>query len=178
MMGVMVGNVLGLLILGVALGFGYESVEKASLIFLAVAYGLWIIFWIVDLTGRPASDTPFCKALDESELKLYRNYHTAIDFPLAGQVYSGILNLLRVAGLVYSGLCLWKGFYPEAAGSLLFFILSASLIHRNTPWMFLSQMAKKGHPRAVMELQGLEGLMRRQQDSSTDAVGNGDDGDT
>ena len=162
-MGLMVGNFLGVLIVAGAAAFGFESIELAARIFLAVAYSIWVLFLIVDLTGRPSPGTPFCQSLEPTELRIYRNYHTAVDFPLAGHVYAGILNLLRVAGLVYTGLCLWKGLYPEAAGSFIFFILSASLIHRNNPGLFLGQMAKKGHPRALQELEGLEGLIQRQQ---------------
>ena len=140
-MGVFVGNFLGLIVVLTAVGFGYGSLEKASLIYLGIAYGLWLMFLITDLATRPKEDAPFCQTLEMQERMVYRRYHTAIDFPLAGHVYAGLLNFLRVAGLIWAGLCAWKGFYAEAAGAFLLFIVTASLIHRNNPWMFLGQQA-------------------------------------
>ena len=159
MMGIFVGNFLGLLIVTVTVAFGHESLARASLLFLGTAYAVWLLFWIMNITSRPKVDAPFCQSLATEELKLYRHYHTAIDFPLPGQVYAGILNFLRVAGLVYAGLSVWRELYIEAGLSILFFVVTASLIHRNNPWFFLGQRAEKGHARAKLELQGLHALV-------------------
>ena len=158
-MGVFVGNFLGLIVVLSAVGFGYGSLEKASLIYLGIAYGLWLMFLITDLATRPKEEAPFCQTLEMQERMVYRRYHTAIDFPLAGHVYAGLLNFLRVAGLIWAGLCAWKGLYAEAAGAFLLFIMTASLIHRNNPWMFLGQQANKGHPRAQAELALLQQVL-------------------
>jgi hypothetical protein len=164
-MGVFVGNFLGLIAVLAAVALGYGSLEKSSLIYLGIAYGLWLIFLIMDLANRPKENAPFCQTLELPERMVYRRYHTAIDFPLAGHVYAGLLNFLRVAGLVWSGLCAWKGFYGEAAGAFLLFIVTASLIHRNNPWMFLGQQAGKGHPRAQAELGLLKQVLERRHGS-------------
>lgn len=159
MMGIFVGNFLGLLIVTITVALGHESLAKATLFFLGTAYGVWFLFWIMNITSRPKANAPFCLTLAPEELKLYRHYHTAIDFPLPGQVYAGILNFLRVAGLVYAGLSLWRELYIEAGFAVLFFLITASLIHRNNPWFFLGQRAEKGHARAKLELQGLHALV-------------------
>ena len=168
MMGIFVGNFLGLLIVTITVAMGYASLAKATLFFLGTAYGIWLLFWIMNITSRPKADAPFCKTLGPQDLKLYRHYHTAIDFPLPGQVYAGILNFLRVAGLVYAGLAVWRELYIEAGFSILFFLLTASLIHRNNPWFFLGQRAEKGHARAQLELKGLHALVT-QRHGSTEA---------
>lgn len=159
MMGIFVGNFLGLLIISVTVALGYESLPKATQLFLGTAYGVWLLFWIMNISSRPKKDAPFCKTLSPENVKLYRHYHTAIDFPLPGEVYAGILNFLRVAGLVYAGLSLWRELYIEAGLSVLFFLVSASLIHRNNPWFFLGQRAEKGHTRSKLELLGLNALV-------------------
>ena len=147
------------MIVTITVTLGYESLAQATLLFLGSAYGVWLLFWIMNITSRPKADAPFCTTLTPEDLKLYRHYHTAIDFPLPGQVYAGILNFLRVAGLVYGGLALWRELYVEAGFSVLFFLITASLIHRNNPWFFLGQRAEKGHARAKLELQGLHALV-------------------
>jgi hypothetical protein len=170
MMGIFVGNFLGLLIVSVTAALGYSSLAKATLLFLGTAYGIWLLFWIMNITSRPKVDAPFCKTLSPEDLKLYRHYHTAIDFPLPGQVYAGILNFLRVAGLVYAGLSVWRELYIEAGFSVLFFLITASLIHRNNPWFFLGQRAEKGHARAKLELQGLHALVTQRHGSTEEAA--------
>lgn len=161
MMGVFVGNFLGLLVIAVTVAFGHESLQKATMIFICAAYGIWLLFLIMNLASRPKSDAPFCRELEPADAKLYRHYHTAIDFPLPGQVYAGILNFLRVAGLVYAGLSIWHELYVEAGFAFLLFLISASLIHRNNPWLFLGQRAEKGESRAKAELHALHALVRR-----------------
>lgn len=160
-MGIFVGNFLGLIVITLAVALGYESMAKAALIYLGMAYGLWLLFLVTDFATRPKEDAPFCQTLEGQERSIYRRYHVAIDFPLAGQVYAGLLNFLRVAGLVWAGLCVWKGLYAEAVGSFALFLLTASLIHRNNPWLFLGQQANKGHPRAQAELSLLKTVLER-----------------
>lgn len=168
MMGIFVGNFLGLLIVTLTVALGYESLTRATLLFLGSAYGIWLLFWILNITSRPKLSAPFCQTLEPPELKLYRHYHTAIDFPLPGQVYAGILNFLRVAGLVYAGLSIWRELYIEAGASILFFIVTANLIHRNNPWFFLGQRAGKGHARAQLELQAINALVTRRHPEPVD----------
>lgn len=158
-MGVFVGNFLGLLVVLIAVGLGYDSLETASIWFLGIAYGLWLLFLVMDISTRPRFDAPFCLKLESNERMAYRRYHVAIDFPLAGQVYAGLLNFLRVAGLVWAGLCAWKGLYALAGGSVFLFIATANLIHRNNPWFFLGQGSSKGKPRAQAELSLLQRLI-------------------
>lgn len=170
MMGIFVGNFLGLIIVSVTVALGFESLAKATQFFLGTAYGIWLLFWIMNISSRPKADAPFCKTLSPEDQKLYRHYHTAVDFPLPGQVYAGILNFLRVAGLVYFGLCLWRELYIEAGFSALFFLITASLIHRNNPWFFLGQRAEKGHAKAKQELQGLHQLVTQRHGSAEASI--------
>lgn len=171
-MGIFVGNFLGLLAVLAAVGFGYESLTLSSYLYLGIAYGLWLIFLIMDLATRPKVDAPFCRELASNEQVIYRRYHVAIDFPMAGQVYAGLLNFLRVAGLVWAGLCVWKEQYELAGGALVLFIVTASLIHRNNPWLFLGQQASKGQLKAQAELAQLQQLLElRHGIQSGEAVG-------
>ena len=54
MMGIFVGNFLGLLIVTVTVALGYESLAKATLFFLGTAYGVWFLFWICLLYTSPS----------------------------------------------------------------------------------------------------------------------------
>lgn len=151
-MGLFVGNFLAMLIIVISLGFGHQSFELATWIYGGLIYAIWLIFLIRDFIGRPGQKDPFCIALDEHERRVYRRYHVAIDDPLPGQVYSGILNFLRVAGVIWAGVLVYKTQYVYAGVLAAYFILSASLIHRFNPWFFLGQQAEKGHKKAKEEL--------------------------
>lgn len=151
-MGVFVGNFLGLLVVLIAAGVGYPSLVTSTQVFLGITYSLWLIFLIMDTATRPNAEVPFFRTLEPAEQRVYRRYHVAIDFPLAGHVYAGWLNFLRVAGLVWAGLCAWKGLYELAGASFLLFLVTASLIHRNNPWFYLGRQAAQGHAKASAEL--------------------------
>ncbi|WP_139558722.1 hypothetical protein [Methylotetracoccus oryzae] len=155
-MGVFVGNFLGLITVLIAVGVGYPSLVIATQVFLGITYSLWLIFLGIDLATRPKTDLPFCRSLEQEEQRTYRRYHVAIDFPVAGHVYSGWLNFLRVAGLVFAGLCAWKGLYVLAGAAFLLFLLTAGLIHRNNPWYYLGRQAVQGHARAGVEMALIE----------------------
>lgn len=166
-MGLFVGNFLGLIFILAAVGIGYDSLETTTRLYLGISYSLWLIFFLTNLKTRPRLDSDFCKALEADVRPVYRRYHVAIDHPMAGQVYAGILNFLRVAGLVFSGLSAWKGFYVEAGGSFLFFLVSASLIHRNNPWLFLGHQAGRNNTRALTELSVLKALLAARYPSAS-----------
>lgn len=151
-MGVFVGNFLGLITVLIAVGVGYGSLVTSTEVFLAIAYGLWLVFLITHLATRPKIDSPFCRTLESEEQGAYRRYHDAIDFPLAGHVYAGWLNFLRVAGLVYAALCAWKGSYELAGAAVMLFLVTASLIHRNNPGYYLGRQAAQGRAKAITEL--------------------------
>jgi hypothetical protein len=159
-MGVIVGNFLGLIVVLIAAAVGYPSLSLATQVFLGIAYGLWIIILITDVATRPKIDTPFCRTLEPEEQTAYRRYHEAIDFLLAGQVYSGWLNFLRVAGLVFAGLCVWKELYELAGASVLLFVVTASLIHRHNPWYYLGRQAEQGRAKARAELALIQRVFR------------------
>jgi hypothetical protein len=171
-MGVLVGNFLGLIAVLTAAGVGYPSLVTSTQVFLGIAYGLWLIVLIIDTATRPKPASPFCLALEPDEKGVYRRYHEAIDFPLAGHVYSGWLNFLRVAGLVFAGLCAWKGFFELAVAAFLLFLVTASLIHRNNPWYYLGRQAAQGNARASAQLaliQRVFSLRHGERQSSDDS---------
>ena len=158
-MGLLVGNFLGLVLILIGVALGYDSLQLTSRLYLGTSYGLWLLFLVTNLTSRPRQDSDFCKTLTADAVSVYRRYHVAIDHPMAGQVYAGILNFLRVAGLVFTGLAIWKGFYIEAGACFLVFLVSASLIHRNNPWLFLGHQAGRSNERALRELDELKKLL-------------------
>lgn len=151
-MGVFVGNFLGLVVVLTAAGVGYPSLVTSTLVFPGIAYGLWLIVLVIDTATRPKADSHFYRGLEPEEQGAYRRYHEAIDFPLAGQVYAGWLNFLRVAGLIFAGLCSWKGLYELAGAAFLLFLLTASVIHRNNPWFYLGRQAAQGNAKASAQL--------------------------
>lgn len=176
-MGLFVGNFLAMLIIVISLGFGHQSLELATWIYGGLIYAIWLIFLIRDFIGRPGQKDPFCSALDEHERRVYRRYHVAIDDPLPGQVYSGILNFLRVAGVIWAGVLVYKTQYVYAGVLAAYFILSASLIHRFNPWFFLGQQAEKGHKKAREELAWLNRVFtfKRGEPSETNPAEEHDD---
>jgi hypothetical protein len=155
-MGVFVGTFLGLITVLIAAGMGYPSLAITTQAILGITYSLWLLFLGIDLATRPKTDRPFCRTLEHEEQRTYRRYHVAIDFPVAGHVYSGWLNFLRVAGLVFAGLCAWNGLYVWAGAAFLLFLATAGLIHRNNPWYYLGRQAAQGHARAGAEMALIE----------------------
>jgi hypothetical protein len=133
-MGVFVGNFLGLGTVLIATGMGYPSLAITTQAFLGITYSFWLTFLVINLATRPKTDTCLCRTLEHEEQRIYRRYHVALDFPVAGHVYSGWLNFLRVAG---------AAFLP--------FLFTAGLIHRNNPWYYLGRQAAHGQPKAGAE---------------------------
>jgi len=160
-----VGNVLGILFSLIAGGFAYASFEKGVMIFLAIAYGLWIIILISDIGKRPRKEDPFCRQLGPDLFRAYRRYHVAIDFPMAGQVYAALLNMLRVLGLLWGGLCIWKELYLASAGAFAYFFLAGNLIVRNNPWFYMGREAQQGRPSALAELSKISGIIKAKDPS-------------
>ena len=158
-MGSVVGNVLALVAILVSAGFGYVSFELALVIFLSIAYGLWLIILGSDLVKRPDRNQPFSLNLDEDLFKAYRRYHVAIDFPIAGEVYAALLNMLRVSGLVWGSLCLWKALYFYAAPCFALFFVTGNLIVRNNPWFYMGRQAENGQLAAKAELVKIQNLI-------------------
>ena len=169
-----VGNVLGILFSLIAGGIAYASFEKGVMVFLAIAYGLWIIILISDFGKRPRMEDPFCERLSPDLLKAYRRYHVAIDFPMAGQVYAALLNMLRVLGLLWGGLCIWKELYLASGGAFAYFFLAGNLIVRNNPWFYMGREAQQGRPSALAELSKISDIIKAKDPSPSHTTYSGE----
>lgn len=160
-MGAIFGSIIGVVfILGIAL-VGSISLKASATTFLSVAYGLYVVMLTGHILTMPQRDAPFCALLDREEIQAYRGYHLSIWFPDGAQMYSSILNMLRLAGFVWAGLCIWKGFYWYAAACVAYFFVSAHLITNLNPWHYVGIAAAQGNPLGLEEQAKIESIQRK-----------------
>jgi len=162
-MGTMLGNFLALILVIIAAAFGFVSFEASAIAFTAIAYGAWLLFTLVHLTTRPPKDVPLCRMLNVAEVKAYREYHIFLQFPGAAEAYSAALNLFRIAGFVWGGLCIWNGLYWLAGADIAFFFISGNVIMKLNPVLYMGKAAMTGNDVAAREMSLLESVQRKRE---------------
>ncbi len=99
--------------------------------------------------------------LSAPEVKAYRAYHTALQFPGAAEAYSAALNLMRMAGFVWGGLCIWNGLFWLAGADIAFFFVSGNLILKMNPALYMGKVALTGNDVAAREMSLLESVQSK-----------------
>jgi hypothetical protein len=107
--------------------------------------------------GRTISQA-FHMCLDEAELRAFRRYNVHVRAPGAGEVFSALLNGLRLAGFVWAVLCAWQGHYVLAALSAAFFFVSGGAIVKTNPFLYMERKAQVGNDVVLAELGALQSL--------------------
>ena len=167
-MGTMLGNFLALILVVIAAALGFISFEASAIAFTAIAYGAWLLLLVVDLMTRPPKDAPLCRMLSAPEVKAYRAYHTALQFPGAAEAYSAALNGLRMAGFVWGALCIWNGLYWLGGADIAFFFVSGNLILKMNPALYMGKAALTGNDVAAREMSLLESVQIRRDVYNTE----------
>ena len=160
-MGTMLGNFLGLILVAIAAGFGFASFEASAIAFTALAYLAWVLVISGHYIMRPPKDAPICQMFNASEVKAYRTYHSYLMFPGGAEAYSAALNLLRIAGFVWGGLCLWKGYYWLGAADIAYFFVSGNMILTLNPVLYMGRAALTGNDVAARDMSLLESIQSK-----------------
>ena len=168
----MLGNFLAFIFVVIAAGFGFVSFEASAIAFTAIAYGAWVFVILGQYIMRPPKDAPIFRMFNASEVKAYRTYHSFLMFPGGAEAYSATLNLLRIAGFVWGGLCLWKGYYWLGAADIAYFFVSGKMILTLNPVLYMGRAALTGNDVAARDMSLLESIQskRNAYNSESDTV--------
>lgn len=152
------GNLLGAVLAVVAALTGFISLEASVIAFAAIAYGFWLCVVAFSFSlGRVTSEG--FKAdlnLTKAEIRAFRRYNMHIIAPGAGESVSAMFNLLRLAGVVWAGLCVWQGQYVLAGFAAAFFFVSGGIILRTDPFLHMERAARGGDDVAAAELRAIQ----------------------
>ncbi len=124
-MGPLLGNLIAAILTAIAALIGLYSLQASAISYVVVAYGSCLLVAISNYYLGHSISNEFQQRLNKSELRAFRRYNVHVRAPAAGEIFSAWLNLLRFAGFVWAGLCIWQGHYVLAGLSGAFFFSSA-----------------------------------------------------
>ncbi len=162
-MGTKMGNLLALPLIVISALVGFVSLEASSVTFLGIAYLAWLYVLSTHFFTKPPTDTPMCQRFTAEEIRAYLEYHSYIWHAEGAAIYSSLLNALRFAGLIWGGLCFWKGHYWLGAASIGYYFLSGWLCLKFNPGLYMSDAAQKGNPRAIKELSLIDSIRAKRK---------------
>jgi hypothetical protein len=162
-MGTMLGNIVALVAIAISSLVGLVSLEASSITFIAIAYLLWLLILLSNIFTKPSTTAPLCHLLQSAEIEVYEKYHLHFWFPGGAQAYSALLNGLRIAGFVWGGLCIWKGYYWLGGISIAYFFITGGLIVKLNPWLYLGRAAQGGNQFAIAQLSLIEAVQTKKE---------------
>jgi hypothetical protein len=158
-MGNFLGNLIGLLLILVAVVVTFFSLQAATVVFAAIAYIVFAVVWVLERFGRPPSELRRRMMLSDEQFRAYRRYHIFVNFSGAGQLMSACLNILRVAAIVWAILALWCGqVWVGAANAGCFFVFGYVCL-RLDPILYMRSAARARQPYATDELRIISSLL-------------------
>lgn len=157
------GNALALIVVVVCALLGFISLEVSSISFLAATYSLWLVVMLLSVFIKPPRDAPFCQLLSPAEIDVYRSYHLHFFFGGAAALLSAFLNFLRVAGLVWAGLCFWNGLYWLGGGIVIYFFVTGGPIAMLDPIRYMGAGASDGNAMAMEQLSLIDAVRAKQE---------------
>ncbi|WP_321389710.1 hypothetical protein [Emcibacter sp.] len=122
-----IGNVFAFIGIVVAALIGFYSLQISAIVFVCMAYGLWLLAMCYIFLLKPSKDAEICSLMKEHEIEVFRRYWLYILFPLPAQALSAMMNLMRLAGFVWGGICLWSELYWLGGLSLAYFFKTSPL---------------------------------------------------
>lgn len=164
-MGAIPGNILGLLlIIGSAL-LGFVSFQLAAIAFVVIAYGTWLMIALLNKATDPGKSHPMygSVAMPQEQIDVYRHFHISIWFPGAAEVCSALLNLLRLACVVWGILCVIYQFYWLAAPMFAYFFVTSGLIVKMAPMRYVLDGARDGNEFAQSQMQLIQLISEKRE---------------
>ena len=162
-MGTIMGSALAFIVAVVCALLGFISLEVSSITFLIASYSLWLVIVIMDVFTKPPRDVPFCLLLSPAEIEAYRKYHLHFFFGGAAEVYSALLNFLRVCGFVWAGLCLWNGLYWLGGGIFIYFFVTGGPIATLDPIRYMGAGVSDGNAMALEQFSLIEAVRAKRE---------------
>jgi hypothetical protein len=157
-MGNCLGNLIGLLLLCVAVVVAFFSLEAATIVFACIAYFVFASLWAFERIGRPRRDVQIAMMLTQGMLPTdenvtaYTKHHIFVNTPAVGQLMSALLNNLRLVGIVWAILAMWNGYWWSAIANAGCFFVFGATCARLDPSAYMRTAAQAGHPSAMRQL--------------------------
>ncbi len=136
---------MAILLVAICAFVGFYSIEYSVISFIIVSYAIWLIMQLVNFFTRPSKVLPFCQSLSVQEVKAYQTYHFYLLRPAASELMLSMLNALRVTGLMWCVIAIWVGLYWQAGMCMVYFLITADLIKKLSPWLKMGAKAEKGN---------------------------------
>jgi hypothetical protein len=159
----MLGNLMALMFITMAGLLGFISLEISAYAFLIISYGWWLLIQAASIAGARMTSATLKAFLTADEAAAFSMFNGAIRTPGAGELLSAHLNLLRVAGFVWAGLCVWHELYIHAVLAAGFFFISSGIIARLNPYLYLGRPAQNGHREAIRQLELLRSVQAKRE---------------
>jgi hypothetical protein len=159
----MIGNIIGTVLILIAALFSFVSLTASSIAFLVIVYGSWLLVLGSNIATRPNQHSAGWLLFSPEEFKAYRKYHMHIRFPGAADAYSAVLNIFRIAGVVWAALCFWNSLYWLGTFTLLYFFVSGGLILALSPLHYMLGPARKGNDVAEAQLELIENVREKHE---------------
>ncbi len=141
-MGTTLGYISALIVIALCALIGLTSFKASAMTFVSVSYSIWLTILLANFFSRPSKNLPFCQSLSSQEIKAYQKYHIYLRTPDGGAMLSSLLNTLRIAGLAWSGLCIWHEHYWRAGLCLAYLFLTINLLSNLSPWFYMVAKAE------------------------------------
>lgn len=152
-MGTMAGNFFGfaLIIFSAIIGMIW-GVFVGGVSFIALSYALFIFIGLAYYITRPNQGHILMNVLPPAQRDAFKMFHLYIRFPAASTAYSALLNLLRVAGIIWGIWLVIEGHYFVGGACLSLFFTTSLFIVRFDPLRYLTAGAQNGNAIASEQL--------------------------
>lgn len=163
-MGAQIGAMFGLLLVAVSVAVGLifgHTAGAGSLCVIAYLCFAFVALGMFTIKVRPES--PFARSLLPMDRQVLSMFGLFILTPGAATMYAGLLNVLRMALVVWGAICLWKGTYWWGGFSLGFFAVTSYHVPRLDPYAYLGPRAAKGHEFSRGQLAAIERIVARKE---------------
>jgi hypothetical protein len=160
-MGAPIGSVLGLAMVAISILIGlFAGAFWGATALNAIAYLFFCYVLVLLYVTRP-TNMLLIASLRPADRGAFAAYHLFIRFPGASTLYSGLLNLLRLALIVWGGIAAWNGHYVVAGISFAYFAITSLYVARLDPFTYMRVAAAKGNEVAIDQLASIERVQHR-----------------
>lgn len=161
-MGTLTGNLLALVVVVISTIIGLIwGLFPGGVVFISASYVLFAIIVMGNYSTRPNDSHTLCSLLPPTQREAFRTYHLFIRFPGASTAYSALLNLLRMAGLVWGIWLIIRGHYIVGALCVSLFASTSLFIVRFDPIRYLLPGIRNGNTIASEQLSLIESVQSR-----------------
>jgi hypothetical protein len=163
-MGARIGALFGVVLIVVSIIVGlFGGLVAGAGLLCVLAYFLFVLVVLTMLFTRTPKDAPLMLSLRPDDRMVLKMFNLFIITPGAATLYAGLINILRMALIVWGAICLWKGAYWWGGFSLGYFAITSFHVPRLDPFAYLGPRAAEGHPFSIERLEAIERIRERRE---------------